>query len=277
MTIAGKVVALTGVTAGIGRTLAEVFAERGCSVVGCGRRVDRGRKLEAQIRSSGATFSYVPADVSRRDDCRRFIDAVVDEHGRVDVLINNAGGGGRSVPTQDLEESEFDEMLRLNLHSALFCSQRAIDHMVQASAGGVILNIASVQGVLAVARSASYNVAKAGLIHLTNTLAVEYLDRGIRANVIVMGGAPTAASAQAVRELTKAVKGPDAEPDFSQHLPRPISGTPLRDVATALVALADDDARAITGAVIALDQAQTAGSLYSEAVFHALSGGWSAQ
>src|SRR3954454_17116748 len=186
MAIAGKVVAITGVTAGIGRTLAEVFAERGCSVVGCGRREDRGRKLEAHIRSGGATFTYVPADVSRREDCRRFIDAVIGEHQRIDVLINNAGGGGRSVPTQALEESEFEEMLRLNLHSALFCAQRAIDHMVQTNAGGVILNIASVQGVLAVARSASYNVAKAGLIQLTNTLAVEYLDRGIRANVIVM-------------------------------------------------------------------------------------------
>jgi meso-butanediol dehydrogenase/(S,S)-butanediol dehydrogenase/diacetyl reductase len=146
--------------------------------------------------------------------------------------------------------------------------------MLAAGDGGVILNIASVQGVLAVARSTAYNAAKAGLIQLTRTLAVEYLVHGIRANAIVMGGAATAASAMAVRELTKAVRGPDAEPDFSQPLPRPLTGTPLRDVGTALVALAGDDARAITGATIAIDQGQTAGSLYSEAIFHALSGGW---
>ena len=85
---------------------------------------------------------------------------------------------------------------------------------------------------------------------------------------------PTAASAMAVREVTKYVNGPDAEPDFSQPLPRPLSVTPLRDIATALVALAGDDARAITGATIAIDQAQTAVSLYSDSVFRALSGGW---
>jgi NAD(P)-dependent dehydrogenase (short-subunit alcohol dehydrogenase family) len=142
--------------------------------------------------------------------------------------------------------------------------------------GGVILNVASVHAVLAVARVAAYNAAKAALVQLTKTIAVEYLDRGIRANAIVMGGARTPLSAAGVREITKIVKGPDAEPDFSQRLPRPLTGTPLEDVATALVALADDDAIAITGAEIALDQGQSAGSLYSEAIFHALSGGWTA-
>ncbi len=273
MSVSGKVVAITGVTAGIGRTAAEVFAQRGGLVVGCGRTEERGRKLEKAIRGSGASFTFVPTDVTVRQECRRFVDQVVSEHGRVDVLINNAGGGGFSTSTDELSETEFDEGLRLNLHSALFCSQRAIDHMIK-TGGGVILNIASVQAVLAVARSTSYNVAKAGLIQLTRTMAVEYLERGIRANTIVMGGAPTAASARAVRELTKVLKGPDAEPDFTQYLPPALTGTPLGDIATALVALSSDDARAITGATISIDQAQTAGSLYSEAIFLALSGGW---
>jgi NAD(P)-dependent dehydrogenase (short-subunit alcohol dehydrogenase family) len=274
MSVDGKVVAVTGVTSGIGRTVAEVFAERGALVVGSGRREDRGRKLEGLIREGGGTFDFVTADVTQRDQCRRFVDHAVASHGRLDVLVNNAGGGGHSVATAALEDTAFDDLLHLNLHSALFCSQRAVEHMVPAGVGGVILNIASVQGVLAVARSAAYNVAKAGLIQLTRTLAVEYLEQGIRANVIVMGGAATAASATAVREVTKHVKGPDAEPDFSQPLPRPLNGTPLHEIATALVALASDDARAITGATIAIDQAQSAGSLYSEAIFHALSGDW---
>lgn len=274
LTLENKVVGVTGVTAGIGRTVATVFAERGARVVGCGRREDRGRKVEAEIHEHGGSFTFVRSDVTDRVECRRFIDTVIDTHGTIDVLVNNAGAGGPRTPTEELSEHEFDELLRLNLYSALFCSQRAIDHML-ASGGGTILNIASVQGVLAVARKASYNVAKAGLIQLTKTLAVEYLDRGIRANVVIMGGAPTAASAEAMRQVTRDVKGPDAEPDFNQYLPPPITGTPLRDVATALVALASDDARAITGAAVAIDQAQTAGSLYSEAVVHALTGGWS--
>lgn len=124
--------------------------------------------------------------------------------------------------------------------------------------------------------SAAYNTAKAALIQLSQTIAVEHLSDGIRANVIVMGGAPTAASAKSMRSMQARVHGDpadDATP-MVPYLPPPLTGTPLRDVATALVALADDDARAITGATIAIDQAQIAGALYSEAVFHALSGGW---
>jgi NAD(P)-dependent dehydrogenase (short-subunit alcohol dehydrogenase family) len=217
---------------------------------------------------------FVQADVTSRDECRQFIDAAVSEHGRIDVLINNAGGSGHWTAIDELEEKAFEEILRLNLHSALFCSQRAIEHMCRRGEGGVILNVASVQAVLAVARTGAYNAAKAGLVQLTKTIAIEFIDRGIRANVIVMGGALTPLSADGVRQVTKIVKGPDAEPDFSQPLPRSLTGTPLRDIATAMVALADDDAVAITGAEIAIDQGQTAGSLYSEAIFHALSGGW---
>src|SRR6516165_11996663 len=212
MSVDGKVVAVTGVTAGIGRTVARVFAERGCRVVGCGRRADRGISLEAKIREAGGRFMFVQVDVTSRDECRQFIDAAVSEHGRIDVLINNAGGSGRWTAIDELEEKAFEEILRLNLYSALFCSQRAIEHMCRRGEGGVILNVASVQAVLAVARSGAYNAAKAGLVQLTKTIAIEFIDRGIRANVIVMGGALTPLSADGVRQVTKIVKGPDAEP-----------------------------------------------------------------
>jgi NAD(P)-dependent dehydrogenase (short-subunit alcohol dehydrogenase family) len=275
MSVDNKVVVITGVTAGIGRTVAQVFAERGASVVGCGRREGRGRKIEAEISQAGGTFTFVPADVTNRTDCRRFVDTAVAEHGRIDVLINNAGAGGSFDATHEVSEEDYQSMLSLNLHSAWHCSQRAVDHMLK-SQGGVILNMASVHAVLAVARAAPYNMAKAALVQLTKTIAVEYLTRGIRCNVIVMGGAPTAASAMAAVEVNRVLKGPDAEVNLAEtFLPPPLTGTPLRDIATAMVALADDDSKAITGAEIAIDQAQTAGSLYSEAIYYALSGGWS--
>jgi NAD(P)-dependent dehydrogenase (short-subunit alcohol dehydrogenase family) len=276
VSVDGKVVAITGVTAGIGRTTAEVFAARGAIVVGCGRREDRGRKVEADIADAGGTCTFVPADVTSPSDCRRFVDAAVDEHGRIDVLINNAGAGGHLTATHEMPDAEYAELLALNLHSTWFCSRQAITHMLDRGDGGVILNIASVQAVLAVARAAPYNIAKAAVVQLTKTLAVEYLEHGIRCNVIIMGGARTAASASAAREVMQVVRGPGSVPDFSAlHLPPPLTGVLLEDVAAALAALASDDCRAITGAEIAIDQAQTAGSLYSEAVYHALSGGWS--
>jgi NAD(P)-dependent dehydrogenase (short-subunit alcohol dehydrogenase family) len=273
LSVEGKVVAVTGTTAGIGRTVAEVFAERGALVVGCGRRAEKGSAVADKITAQGGAFTFVTADVTDEADCIRFVDAAVAQHGRIDVLINNAGGS-EFVPTGTLATSEWDRVLRLNLYGPFFCSQRAIHHM-KAAGGGLLLHIASVQGVLAVAMAAAYNVSKAALIQLSNTYAVEYLDHQVRSNVIVMGGAPTAAAAGAVRDINRLLRG--AEPDFGQQLPTPLTGTPLRDIGTALVALSGDDARAITGATIAIDQAQSAGSLYSEAIRHALSGGWNRQ
>lgn len=272
MTIEGKVVAITGTSGGIGRAVAEVFASRGALVVGCGRRSDKGATLQRKIADDGGTFTFVTADVTIEQDCGRFIDVVVEEHGRIDVLINNAGGGGGWVPTDEVSEQAWDDVMRLNLYGALFCSQHAIRHMKEAGRGGVLLHVSSVQGVLAVGMNAAYNAAKAAEIHLSNTLAVEYLADGIRSNVIVMGGAPTAAAASAVSGINQLLHG--REPNWGQHLPPPITGTPLKEIGDALAALADDDCRAITGAVIALDQAQSAGALYSEAIIHALSGGW---
>ena len=271
MSVEGKVVAITGTTSGIGRTVAEVFAERGARVVGCGRRAEKGSVVEERIGAAGGTFTFVTADVTDEEDCNRFVDSAIERHGRIDVLINNAGGSEWAV-TETLPAAEWDRVIRLNLYGPFFCSQRAIHHM-KAAGGGLLLHIASVHGVLAVAMTAAYNVSKAALIQLSNTYAVEHLDDGIRSNVIVMGGAPTGAAAGAVRDINRLLKG--GEPDLGQHLPTPLTGTPLRDIGTALVALAGDDARAITGATIAIDQGQSAGSLYSEAILHALSGGWS--
>jgi NAD(P)-dependent dehydrogenase (short-subunit alcohol dehydrogenase family) len=276
MGIEGKVVAITGVSGGIGRTLAEVFAERGALVVGCARSADKGRKLEERIRAGGGVCTFVEADVTRQSDCYRFIDAAVDKHGRIDVLINNAGGSEKWFPTDEVPEAEFDAVVKLNLDGPLFCSQRAIQHMKRQGQGGAILSVASVNAVLTSAMAAAYNSAKAALIALSNTMAIEFLEDGIRSNIILMGGAPTAAAAGAVREMTRVLKGEGVEPDWNQYLPKPLTGTPLRDIAAATAALASDDCKAITGATIAIDQGQSIGALHSQATFLALSGRWPA-
>ena len=104
MSVQGKVVAITGTSSGIGRTVAEVFAERGALVVGCARRTDKGQALEEKIRAAGGQFSFVTTDVTKKEECDRFVDAVVEQHGRIDVLINNAGGSKGAV-TDTLTEA----------------------------------------------------------------------------------------------------------------------------------------------------------------------------
>jgi NAD(P)-dependent dehydrogenase (short-subunit alcohol dehydrogenase family) len=266
-----KVVAITGVASGIGRALAKAFAEGGARVVGCDIQADKGARVERAIRDAGGRCTFVEADVTREDDCQRFIDAVVTEHGRIDVLINNAGGSGRWMPSAQVDEAAFDAVLRLNLYGPHFCARRAIHYMIPAG-GGLILSLASIQGIRAVAGSIAYNAAKAALIQMSNTLAVEYQHDNIRSNIIMIGGAPTGGAAAVVDDISRWLNGKDA--DFGQDLPRSLTGTPLTDIASAAVLLASDGARAITGATIAIDQGMSAGALHSDAVFLALSGGW---
>lgn len=271
MDVKDKVVAITGIGSGIGRAMATVFAAQGARVAGCDIQSDKGTKVEQTIRAAEGQCRFVSADVTREADCEAFIDVAIAEYGRIDVLINNAGGSGKWMPSADVDEAAFDGVMRLNLYGPHFCARRAIHHMIPAG-GGVILSLASIQGIRAVAGSIAYNAAKAGLIQMSNTLAVEYQHDNIRSNIILIGGAPTGGAAAVVDDISQWLNGKDA--DFGQYLPRSLTGTPLADIASAAVLLASDGARAITGATIAIDQGMSAGALHSDAVFLALSGGW---
>lgn len=175
----GRVVVITGGSRGIGRVLVERFLDWGAHVVTCGRT-----EPDDLPRSGDRTATFVPADVRDPDQAAAVVDAAVDAHGRLDAVINNAGGApAANAATASPRFSE--SIIRLNLLAPLHVAQRANHHM-QAGRGGVIVNIASVSGRRPSPGTAAYGAAKAGLLSLTESLAVEWAPK-VRVVGIVAG------------------------------------------------------------------------------------------
>ncbi len=176
----GNVVLVTGGSRGIGRGIATRFLVAGAEVVVCGRQPP-----ETLPTAGGRSASFVAADVRDLEQIERIVAAVLERHGRLDVLVNNAGG---SPPADAATVSpRFSaSIIQLNLIAPLWLSQRANAVMQQQPSGGSIVNIASVSGVRPSPGTAAYGAAKAGLINLTQSLAVEWAPK-VRVNAVVAG------------------------------------------------------------------------------------------
>jgi NAD(P)-dependent dehydrogenase (short-subunit alcohol dehydrogenase family) len=173
---AGRVVLVTGGSRGIGRGLAAAFAADRADVVVCGR-------TEPESLPDGVEF--LSADVREPEQVNELVDRIVERHGRLDVLINNAGGAP-PADTATVSPRFSAGIIALNLTAPLVCAQRANAVMQQQDGGGSIINIASVSGIRPSPNSAAYGAAKAGLINLTTTLAVELAPK-VRVNAVTVG------------------------------------------------------------------------------------------
>ena len=175
--IAGKATLITGGTAGIGLATARHFAANGANVVICGRR-DSGADIAAEI---GCHF--IRADMSNPEDIENLFTRAVEHLGKLDVVINNAGGG-KSGLISEIDMDDYDYTVTLNMRSAYHVLKLAGQKM---SDGGAIINTASVHGMQGVFGESSYAATKAALISLTKTASLEFASRGIRVNAISPG------------------------------------------------------------------------------------------
>jgi NAD(P)-dependent dehydrogenase (short-subunit alcohol dehydrogenase family) len=198
----GRVVVVTGASSGLGVQLAEAAARAGARVVVAARRRDR---LEAVARAIGQADA-VPADVASHDDRRRLIETVVERHGRIDALVNNAGIS-HTGPALRQDVADFSRVLEVNLVAPFELSCLAAAAM-RRTGGGSIVNIASVMGVRSVdqAPDAAYVASKAGLIGLTRELASQWGRHGIRVNALAPGFFAS--------EMTEGFIAPGAGPDW---------------------------------------------------------------
>lgn len=246
----GKVAIVTGASRGIGAAIAQRFAAEGAHVVMCARTKDALEQTARQIESRGGRVKAVVLDVADHEALAQFVRSTAAEHGRLDVLVNNAPSVTyAAIP--DMDVATFRKDFQVNVDSTFVATREALAVMIPQKRGSII-NIASINGVLACAGMSAYGAAKAAMIQFTRYTAIEAAPHNVRANVIVPGVINTPATAAGFA-------GPNAEwgKKIAAQVPMKRFGEP-EEVANLALFLASDESSYITAASIPIDGGRSA-------------------
>jgi len=237
----GRVAIVTGAGKGIGRGIAKAYAEAGADVAVAARTESDLESLAEEIRGLGRRALAIPTDVLQSDQLDALVERTAEELGRIDVVVNNAGG---TAPTPLLQQSDeaFEAAFRFNVGTARHLSQKAIPHMLEGD-GGAIVNISSGLGHLVDSGFTAYGTAKAALSHLTRLMACEFAPR-VRVNALAVGATLTDA-------LGLFVKG-ELKEQMEAMTPMGRLGS-TEDIAAAALYLASPAAGWVTGKVFEVD------------------------
>jgi NAD(P)-dependent dehydrogenase (short-subunit alcohol dehydrogenase family) len=260
----GRTVIVTGSGNGIGRATAHAFARAGASVVVSDVLEEDGTRTVREIADSGGTAVFVPADVSDANQAEHLISAAVDRFGTLDVLVNNAGAGGRKARVHELEPEDFERVININLRGTFLCTKYAIPHFLT-QRDGRIVNIASTYGVIAAPEAAAYCASKAAIVNLTRQMAIDYGHDGIRVNAVCPGYIDTQLGRRGTRLTEAEFAAATAVREKAAAL-QPIGrqGKPA-EVGNVVVFLASDMSSFMTGAVVTVDGGCTTTFNYGEA------------
>jgi NAD(P)-dependent dehydrogenase (short-subunit alcohol dehydrogenase family) len=248
----GKVALITGATSGIGERTAELFIAEGASVVFTGRRKPEGEAIAARL---GPNASYVTADATSEPDWQRTMRHVLDRHGRLDVLFNNAGGPAPTGGIEGIPVDGFDAAMALLVRSVMLGMKHAAPVMKAQRAGSIINNGSIAAHLAGYSSSMIYSAAKAAVVHLTRCVAMELGEHGIRVNSVSPGAIATGILAKALgmKDASKADGlAEKIQTVYAKAQPIPRSGMP-DDIAQCVCWLASDRSTFVNGEDIVVD------------------------
>ncbi len=237
---------VTGAGAGIGRRIAEVFADGGSSVALLDRDEGQLSEAVASINAAGGRAIAVVADVTRSSEVDEAVETTINDLGPIDVLVNNAGIM-RLGSVTETSEQDWELVLNVNLKGVYLCSRRVLPGMIEAGSGNIV-NISSVAARSGAVGLAAYSASKAAVVNLTTQMAKDYGPEGIRVNCVLPGTIPT--------DMHRAFYSEDEAGEMlaTMALNKPLrrNGTP-DDIAEAVAFLASEEANFITGAILPVD------------------------
>ncbi len=242
---AEKVALVTGGSSGIGRATALAFAREGARIVIAARRADLGEQAVAEIKAAGGEAMFIQTDVSKAGQVEAMVGKAISTYGRLDCAFNNAGIAGTLADTVNCTEESWDENMNINLKSVWLCMRQELVQMLKQGSGAIV-NTASAAGLVALPGATAYCVAKAGVIGLTKTAAIEYVTKGIRINCVCPSFVGTPLTMKLGADYPEFVK--------KAFVFQPIQrvGTP-DEIAAAVVWLCSDAASFVTGAAFSVD------------------------
>jgi NAD(P)-dependent dehydrogenase (short-subunit alcohol dehydrogenase family) len=249
--VRGKVALVTGASSGLGESFARTLAAGGATVVAAARRADRLAALVADIAKDGGKAIAVPLDVSDRASVQRALAEAAAKAGVPDIVVNNAGIA-RTRASLELSEEEWREVLNTNLDGVWRVTQESAKAMVGAGKGGSVINIASVLGLRVASQLLAYATAKAGVVQMTQALALEWARHGIRVNAIAPGYIET--------DMNRDFFKTEAGQGTVKRVPQRRIGQPS-DLDGALLLLASDASSYMTGSIVVVDGGHVVNSL----------------
>jgi len=248
--LTGKRVLVTGASSGLGRHFARTLAKAGAHVAVGARRTDRLQALVEEIRSDGGEAIALTLDVSSRKSVVACLDALNDQFGGLDVVVNNAGVSDTKA-VLDYTDDDWDNIVQTNLKGAWVVAQEAARRMVK-NGGGSIVNITSILSSRVTAGVGPYCAAKAGLAHLTRSLALELARYGVRVNSLAPG--------YVITEINRELLEGDVGDKLKKRIPAR-KFCEVHDLDGALLLLASDAGRAMTGSEIVVDNGHACSGL----------------
>ncbi|MFI9628920.1 SDR family NAD(P)-dependent oxidoreductase [Streptomyces sp. NPDC052042] len=241
-----KVTMITGASSGIGAAAARLFAAEGAAVVLMARRAGKLDSVVAEISRAGGRAVAVPGDVARSEDVARAVHTAITEFGGLHAAFNNAGFATAGTDLHEMDDEVYEHTMDVNVRGVWNCLRQQIPVMLQSGAGGAIVNTSSVAGLRGTGASAPYVAAKHAVIGLTKAAALEYGERGIRVNALVVGSTRT----EMMDEVVSA--NPALEHEFVVRTAQKRMAVPV-EVAQAAAWLCSDRSSFVTGTAMPVD------------------------